>query len=52
MNNNEFRKSMKENLNIKEGRKPEKKGVFKYDGVDKLLYENPTGDKKIGVSER
>lgn len=49
MNNKEFRKSMKEN--IKQGKNEKSKGVFKYDGVDKLLYENPTGDKKIGVSE-
>ena len=38
MNNKEFRKSMKEN--IKQGKNEKSKGVFKYDGVDKLLYEN------------
>lgn len=54
MNNEKFRKSMEVKIikkEIKKG-KPENGRVFQHDKVDDNLYKNPTGDKKIGVSER
>ena len=54
MNNEKFRKSMEVKIIKKEIEKgkPRNGRVFQHDKVDDNLYENPTGNKEIGVSGR